>query len=96
MVRHTTIPSRVVVIISTVAIALVLLLPSTGKADGATATETHIVQTGDTLWTIADRVTPPGEDVRNSIEQIKELNDLTASLIVPGQQLLVPSHDAGS
>ena len=91
MVRQATTPSRVVVIISTLVVVMVLLLPSTGHADDITATVEHHVVAGDTLWTIADEATPPGEDVRTTIEAIKELNGLADSVIVPGQRLIVPA-----
>ncbi len=90
MLRQKTAPSRVLVIISTIVVALVLLLPSTGHADGFDVTATHQVRAGDSLWTIAASVTEPGADVRTTIEAIRELNDLAGSVIVPGQQLEVP------
>jgi LysM repeat protein len=95
MLRQKTAPSRVLVIISTIVVALVLLLPSTGHADGIEATTTHQVRAGDSLWTIAETVTAPGADVRTTIEAIRELNDLSGSVIVPGQRLEVPMVDFG-
>ena len=91
MLRQKTAPSRVLVIISTIVVALVLLLPSTGHADGVEATTSHHVRAGESLWTIAEAVTEPGQDVRETIEQIRELNGLEGSVIIPGQSLQIPT-----
>jgi len=90
MLRQKTAPSRVLVVISTIVVALVLLLPSTGHADGIDVTAIHYVRAGDSLWTIADAATVPGDDVRTTVEAIRELNDLSGSIILPGQRLEVP------
>ena len=50
---------------------------------------TVTVRPGESLWTIAAR-TAPGQDPRVTIGQIRELNDLGGSRVVPGEQLLVP------
>lgn len=90
MPRHMTALSRVLVTLSTIVVGLVLLLPSTGNAvDEQPTTATHVVQPGDTLWEIAAGVTSAG-DVREVVARIKEANGLRSSVIVPGQELLVP------
>lgn len=92
---------RVVVLLTSIALAVTLLLAGAvvARADDAAASPTaaadvptvsHVVQSGDTLWGIATVHTPAGEDVRVLIEDIKRLNGLTSSVIVPGQALLVP------
>ncbi|HUG74490.1 MAG TPA: LysM peptidoglycan-binding domain-containing protein [Acidimicrobiia bacterium] len=87
---------RVVVLLTSVALALVLLFVSSVSAadstdvDASEWTVTHLVVGGDTLWEIALDVTPPGDDVRIVVEDIKRHNGLTSSLIMPGQVLLVP------
>jgi len=89
---------RVVVLLTSVALALVLLFVTAVSAADAGAsdaisepvTTTHLVVSGDTLWDIALTVAEPGSDVRNVVEDIKRLNSLTTSMIVPGQVLLVP------
>jgi LysM domain len=48
------------------------------------------VESGDTLWTIASRAAP-GEDPRDLIDQIEELNSLDGSLRV-GSEIAVPLH----
>jgi len=48
-----------------------------------------VVQSGDTLWGIASS-RYPGEDVRQRIGQILELNRLSSPVIQPGEVLLLP------
>ncbi len=90
MPRYLTAPSRVLVIISTFVVALVLLLASSVMAAGPESeTVDYRVRSGDTLWTIAEEAAPD-DDVRGVISEIRDLNDLESSLIIPGQTLLVP------
>ena len=97
MPRHTVIPSRVLIVISTVVAALVLLLASSVMAtfDAADVGESYPigeyeVRAGDNLWDIAGQHTSSDRDVRNTIEAIKRLNHLESSTIHPGQVLEIP------
>jgi LysM repeat protein len=54
------------------------------------ASDTYVVSQGETLWSIAQSVTPAGEDVRETVATIQSMNMLASSTIMPGQQLLVP------
>ena len=89
---------RVVVLLTSVALALVLLL-SGPVAAGATnestsgAVTAHVeqeVRIGDTLWGIATAYTEPTADVRDTIHDIKVANDLASSEIIVGQILVIP------
>ena len=93
MSRYMTAPSRFLVIISTFIVALVLLLASSVMAAGPEpATVDYLVRPGDTLWTIAEGVSV-NEDIRGVVSEIRNLNDLDSSLIIPGQKLTVPVGD---
>jgi LysM repeat protein len=48
---------------------------------------TIVVSEGDTLWSIASSL---GDNVRENIYTIKEINNLDSSMIYVGQELLVP------
>lgn len=50
----------------------------------------YTVSPGETLWHIAAGVTVPGHDVRDTIDEVLELNAMTSVDLVAGQQLLVP------
>lgn len=49
-----------------------------------------VVHPGDTLWSIAATVAGEGDDVRAVIADIRELNDLSDAVVVPGQVLVLP------
>ncbi|MGY1733264.1 LysM peptidoglycan-binding domain-containing protein [Geodermatophilus sp. SYSU D01045] len=49
-----------------------------------------VVESGDTVWSIAAEVAGPGQDVRAVVDAIEELNDLEAAVVVPGQVLRLP------
>lgn len=55
-------------------------------------TSTMVVQSGDSLWSIASQVAGQGEDPRPMLEQIAELNGLQSPLIASGQTLVVPAE----
>lgn len=54
------------------------------------ATDVTTVETGDSLWSVAAAVAAPGQDPREVVAEIVQLNDLTSDVVVPGQRLLVP------
>jgi len=92
MAKLTT-PARVVVLLTAIVLLLVLLLANAVGAsvpDDAAAYGTHQVVDGDTLWDIAGEHTAAGEDVRRVVFEIERLNDLSDSVIFPGQELRVP------
>ncbi len=92
MPRYLTAPSRFLVIISTFVVALVLLLASSVMAAGPEpVTVDYRVRAGDTLWSIAEFVVAEDGDVRGTVAEIRDLNDLGSSVIAPGQTLVVPS-----
>lgn len=74
---------------------MVMLLPgawramATAQVEGP-ATVAVTVQPGDTLWGIAAAI-DPGADPRALIAEIRELNAMTRSGLVPGQVLVVPA-----
>lgn len=52
-------------------------------------TEAVVVESGDTLWSIAGEVAGEGE-VRDMVHTIKELNALDSSMLMAGQTIFVP------
>ena len=65
------------------AIIIVALLLSGGKADKQTYVEdTVVVHKGDTLWGIAELYCPEGMDKREYVRAIEADNDCTANIRV--------------
>ena len=52
-------------------------------------TETIVVKSGDTLWSIAEEYKPNNVDVREYIHDIKKLNKMSDSAIHGGDTILV-------
>ncbi|PFG19369.1 LysM peptidoglycan-binding domain-containing protein [Serinibacter salmoneus] len=57
----------------------------------AMVTQVHTVSAGESLWSIAAGHTQPGQDVRETISMLTELNDLASVDLMAGQQLQVPA-----
>ncbi len=56
-------------------------------AAGTSSSAVHVVQPGDTLWSVAADLAP-GRDVRITVDQLRELNG--GAPLVVGQRLLLP------
>ncbi|MCW2601522.1 MAG: hypothetical protein JWM02_3351 [Frankiales bacterium] len=87
---------RVVLVLAMISVALVAFtLGRVGSSQAATEPTTPTpysqttVHTGDTLWSVAQRVAP-GHDPRLVVEQIRRLNHLDSAGLQAGQQLLLP------
>lgn len=52
----------------------------------------YTVQPGDTLWQLAAKVAIPGEDVRDVIVELQDLNSLPRAELTAGQHLVLPAH----
>ena len=91
-------PQRVVVLLTSISLALALLL--VGAVNALAADETgadvvtpqvhHEVVAGDTLWDIAATYTDPGDDVRDTIYDIRIANGMPDSVVRVGQVLVIP------
>lgn len=49
----------------------------------------YIVLKKDTLWSIAEQYKMPGQDVRDYIDKIKELNNMKTATIYEGQAITI-------
>ncbi len=56
------------------------------------ASDTYVVAEGETLWSIAQAITPSSGDVRDTVGTVKSMNLLDSANIRPGDQLLVPIY----
>lgn len=80
-----------VVLLIAIAVVFALLLTSGVHAEGeALATGIHVVQPGESLWTIASGMTAPGEDLRAAVGELRRLNGLEGSGLTAGHRLRIP------
>jgi LysM repeat protein len=74
--------------------ALSTLGPVSAETDagqgGAAVSSTWVVQPGETLWVIAERIAPD-TDPRETVARIVAMNDLPDSSVLIGQELQIPS-----
>lgn len=86
---------RLVVFLAALVCAMTAALLLAGGAMGTTEagemppTEIVVVGTGETLWGIASEVSG-GDDVRDTMREIRELNALDTAVLQAGQKLRVP------
>lgn len=74
-------------------VAIAIIIPITGftaKGNNTVKYTKVIVYPGDTLWTIAAEHNDSNKDIRKLIYNIRQANDLTSAVIMPGQELLIP------
>jgi LysM repeat protein len=71
------------------ALALIAWAALARASHGAGPEQRYVVKPGDTLWSIAVR--HYAGDPRDAIYRIDRRNHLGASVIVPGQRLVLPS-----
>jgi LysM repeat protein len=94
--RLTALGRRVVAAVALlVALVLALALGTVAgqavSSGAAAGTVTHTVVPGETLWAVAGSAAEPGEDVRDVVAEIVQLNALATEVLEPGQALLVPA-----
>lgn len=86
---------RVVLVVLPALLALsgVLLAASPGAAEASPrqAPRTVVVGTGDTLWTIAERIAP-GTDPRLTVAAIERANGLRDARLAAGAVLVLPAE----
>lgn len=69
--------------------ALIFTMTLKGEAETTQKYEIVSVEKGDTVWTIAQRHTEEGQDVRRLVNQIQQVNHINGA-IHPAQKLKVP------
>ena len=60
-------------------------------AGGPTGHRTYVVQPGDTVWRIAERLAGPGADPRPLVDGIVEANGVDPGALMAGQTLVIPA-----
>lgn len=57
-----------------------------------TEVRVHAVQPGESLWGFAQEVARPGEDVRQAVGRLQELNQMSTGALRVGELLLLPKE----
>jgi hypothetical protein len=70
-------------------LATVLAPPASQAADPLGPAPSVVVQSGDTLWSIAARYAP-GEDPFTAVDEIRRLNGLNGYTLPVGMRLILP------
>ena len=63
---------------------------SAGAESSTQSATTWVVQPGETLWSIAERIAPD-TDPRETVARIVQMNDLPSSEVLVGQEIYLPS-----
>lgn len=90
---HLTRRGRVVLVLLALLVVAAGVMGGRAVADGpvqATEVTTYSVMAGETLWQIATGVAAPGDDVRDVVLRLQELNGLPDASLQAGQVLLLP------
>jgi LysM repeat protein len=64
--------------------------PSGGAAPAAASRTIHVVQPGETLWGMAQRLAGPEGDPRPVVDRLISLNHLQGGTLHPGDRLVIP------
>lgn len=79
--------------IRSIAIVIFLLIAifnvSIAKSNNEEKIISYTIAPGQTLWSIAREYTPNSKDIRETIYEIKQLNNMTDSTIYPGQTIQI-------
>lgn len=70
-------------------VALLIWAVAVRPSEGARPAETHVVQPGETLWSVATAYYAE-QDPREAVWRIRRANGLDAAALQPGQRLLLP------
>jgi hypothetical protein len=93
-VRLTPRGRQVVIVVALVLAGLVGMAGGRATAAGGAPVEPTVTVTvapGDTLWGFARQIARPGEDVRDVVLAIRELNGMTSAGLVAGDVLVLPA-----
>ncbi len=85
---------RTVAVVATALVAVIMSPLAAGavrrgEPSAPAAQQVVVVQSGDTLWSIAQRVRP-GDDPRQVIDEISATNGVQAGALTVGASLVVP------
>ncbi|RMI08915.1 LysM peptidoglycan-binding domain-containing protein [Cellulomonas triticagri] len=87
---------RAVVVLLGLLLAVAGVMGGRAVADGperALEVVSHPVASGETLWQIASDIAAPGEDVRDVVLALQDLNGMSSASLQAGEVILLPAGD---
>jgi len=91
---HLTRRGRVVLVLVAILVALGGTFVATRAAAAgpvsAPEVQRYVVSPGDTLWQIASGIARPGEDLRDVVQRIEVLNNMSSASLVAGDEIVLP------
>jgi len=80
--------------VSLAALSALVAIPALSQSRLYAAAPEHFasvtVVRGENLWSIADRYTPAGENVQDTVDRIMAANARSSAMVAPGEHLRVP------
>ena len=83
-----------IALVALVLAALAIIAPRAIAGDEAgpvVAHDTYTVAQGESLWSIASALTAPGDQVRETMNELKTLNAMSSGSLQAGQQIAIPA-----
>lgn len=82
---------KVMLVIAIIAVAVVV--SGMRKPSKAEVYREYVVSSGDTLWEIAEEITPEERDLRHTILDIEKKNNIEDGMIYVGQHIEIPVYE---
>ena len=82
----------VLVPVIVVSLALMLIGPQADAGSEPVPAVSHVVKAGETLWSIANEHTAPGEDVRRTVAIIRSANGMPSGTVQAGAPITIPGE----
>ena len=94
MVNTPAVRARRWVAVTVLAAVALIVAPQAFAQDSRApaASDTYVVAQGETLWSIAQSITPSDRNVRDTVATLKSMNVMDSSMIRSGDQLIVPIY----
>ncbi len=73
-----------------VGLLVLMVIPDTETDRGTSEAVSHVVQAGESLWSIAVTYTPEAGDVRQTLTLIRDTNGLSSDVVLVGDAIAVP------
>ena len=80
-------------LIAIVIILAAIVISGMRRPEYADFYQEYYVSEGETLWSISDEITPNNRDIRYTIDEIKEINNIEKGTIYEGDIILIPIYE---